>query len=291
MNTLHLPLTRADIAAGLRALGVHAGMGLMVHSSLRSFGRVDGGAASVVSALMDVLTPDGTLLMPTFNHGEPFEPGGAGVFDPRHTRTLNGAIPDYYWRLPGVLRSLDPTHPFAAWGRHAQRYVANHHRTLTMGPHSPLGLLHADGGYVLLLGVWYGSNTFHHVVEMSGGAPCLGRRTEAYPVQPTDDGRLIIGRTWGWRERACPITDRHRYGARMAERGYESTGLIGACAVTLFSLRDCYEVVSGALRDGMDGYPPCSACPIRPRAVAETVASDWDDEQQCLKPDSVALTY
>ncbi|HEY3291909.1 MAG TPA: AAC(3) family N-acetyltransferase [Anaerolineae bacterium] len=291
MNTPGLLLTRTDIAAGLRALGIHAGMGLMVHSSLRSFGRVDGGAASVVAALMDVLTPEGTLLMPTFNHGEPFEPGGAGVFNPRSTRTLNGAIPDYFWRQPNVWRSLDPTHPFAAWGRHAQRYIVNHHKTLTMGPQSPLGLLHADGGSALLLGVWYGSNTFHHVVEMSLGAPCLGRRTEAYPIQLADDGRFVMGRTWGWRERACPITDRHRYGARMAERGYERTGLIGACAATLFSLRDCYEVVSEALRDGMDGYPPCTACPIQPRAVAETVVSDWDDERQCLMPGSVALTY
>jgi aminoglycoside 3-N-acetyltransferase len=284
------PLIHDDILAGLRALGVSAGMGLMVHSSLRSFGRVDGGAATVVAALMDVITPTGTLLLPTFNHGEPFEPGGAGCFDPRMTRTRNGAIPDHFWRLPGVGRSLDPTHAFAAWGANAERYVSGHHRTQTMGPQSPLGLLHADGGYALLLGVGYGSNTFHHVVEMSTGAPCLGQRTEAYPVQ-LPDGRRVMGRTWGWRERACPINDSTRYAARMQARGLERIGQIAACRATLFALRDCYEVVAEALRDGLDGYPPCRACPIRPRVVAETVPSDWDDAHNCLRPDSVALMY
>ncbi len=296
MDRSQQPLTRDDIASGLRNLGVHAGMGLMVHSSLRSFGRVDGGAATVVAALMDVITPAGTLLMPTFNHGAPFEPGGAGVFDPRTTRTLNGAIPDHFWRLSGVTRSLDPTHAFAAWGANAGRYIAGHHRALTMGPQSPLGLLHADGGHALLLGVGYGSNTFHHVVEMSTAAPCLGRRTEAYPVL-LPDGRRVMGRTWGWREHACPITDHTRYAAHMQARGLDRTGQIGGCRATLFALHDCYEVVAEALRDGLDGYPPCRACTpgractIRPRVVAETAPSDWDEARHCPRPDSVAWTY
>jgi len=36
-----------------------------------------------------------------------------------------------------------------------------------MGEGSPLDLLEKNGGKVLLLGVDYPSNTFHHVVEMS----------------------------------------------------------------------------------------------------------------------------
>ena len=58
---------------------------------------------------------------------------GPRVFDPQETPTTNGRIADTFWRMPGVLRSLNPTHPFAAWGRHAERYTALHHRTLTMG--------------------------------------------------------------------------------------------------------------------------------------------------------------
>ena len=116
-------VTKAGILAGLRALGVLPGCGLMVHSSLKSFGRVQGGAQAVVEALMEAVTEQGTLLMPSFNHRAPFEEGGAGVYDPLETPTSNGAIPDLFWRLPDVWRSLDPTHPFAAWGRHARRCI------------------------------------------------------------------------------------------------------------------------------------------------------------------------
>ncbi|MCL5275976.1 MAG: AAC(3) family N-acetyltransferase [Chloroflexi bacterium] len=283
-------VTKADIIAGLRQLGLASGSGVMVHSSLKRFGHVEGGARAVVEALMEVITPAGTLLMPSFNHGAPFEDGGPGYFDPGRTPTTNGAIPDCFWRMPGVWRSLDPTHSFAAWGKHSRRYTGFHHRTLTMGPQSPLGLLLADDGYSLLLGVGYGANTFHHVVEMSTGAPCLGLRTEAYPIV-LPDGRRVQGRAWGWRERACPITDHVAYREDMQARGLQKEVLIGGSRAILFRLRDCFEVIAGLLREGKDGCPPCDRCPIRPRRVAQTVPSDWDAARACLLPDSPAWEY
>jgi len=290
LDTSASPLGKDEIARGLRALGVRADMGLMVHSSLRSFGHVEGGPMAVIEALMEVVTAGGTLLLPTFNHDVPFRPGGPGFFDPLATPTMNGAIPDLFWRMPGVHRSLDPTHPYAAWGRHARRYVEGHHRTLTMGPQSPLGLLHADGGYGLLLGVSYASNTFHHVVETTLGVPCLGRRTEAYLIH-LPDGRRVHGRTWGWRSRLCPLTDENRYGAVMRARELDRVGMIGDCRATLFALQDCFGVVAEVLRQGKDGFPPCSGCSIRTRADPHIVPSDWDEANQALKPDSAAWTY
>ncbi len=284
------PIRKSDLIAGLRRLGLQSGAGVIVHSSLKSFGYVEGGPHTVIAALMELLTPAGTLLMPSFNHNQPFDPGGPGYYHPGETPTINGAIPETFWRLPGVVRSLDPTHPFAAWGKHAQRYIENHHRTLTMGPQSPLGLLSADGGFGLLLGVSYAANTFHHVVEMSTGAPCLGLRTEAYPVI-LPDGRRVPGRTWGWRAGICPFTDNLRYAAVMESRGLQKETQIGNCRAILFKLKDCYEVVAEILRRGMDGFPPCVRCSIRPRRVPQTVESDWDAERQTLRPDSIAWTY
>jgi aminoglycoside 3-N-acetyltransferase len=263
-------------------------MGLMVHSSLSSFGHVEGGAAAVIHALMAVLTPAGTLMMPSFNHGAPFEPSGPGYFHPAETPTTNGAIPDRFWRMPGVARSLNPTHAFAAWGRDGQSYTANHHRTLTMGPESPLGQLLRDDGYCLLLGVGYTSNTFHHVVEMSTGAPCLGLRTEAYPVV-LPGGRRVTGRTWSWRGGSCPFTDRNRYADEMGS--LQRVATIGSCRAILYRLRDCYGIVAKILAHGKAGFPACRGCAIRPRRVPETVTSDWDGVNGCLRPESEALTY
>lgn len=290
MTEPSLSISKAEIVHGLTELGVRPGMGLMVHSSLSSFGRVDGGAATVVDALMEVVTPDGTLLMPSFNHGAPFEAGGPGVYDPAGTPTINGAIQDHFWRRPGVARSLDPTHPFSAWGRHAHRYTVHHHRTLTMGADSPLGMLLADGGSCLFLGVTYRVNTFHHVVETIVGAPCLGRRTEAYPVL-LPDGRRVLGRTWGWRERSCPFTDGNRYGLEMERLGLHREAQIGQCRAILYRLQDGFEVIARILRSGDGVHPPCRGCPIRPQRGPATVESDWDEERQQIRSDSDAWGY
>jgi aminoglycoside N3'-acetyltransferase len=281
-------VTQADLVEGFRELGLSSGMGVMVHSSLSSFGRVEGGPTAVIQALMEILTPEGTLLMPSFNHGAAFAPYGPGYYDPRETPTTNGAIPDRFWRMEGVARSLNPTHAFAAWGKHAQRYTRHHHRTLTMGPQSPLGLLHQDGGACLLLGVDYTSNTFHHVVEMSTQAPCLGRRSEAYPVRLPDE-RQVMGRTWSWRAGSCPFTDSNRYADEMA--AYHRTAQIGASRVIFYRLQACYAVVANILTQGKRGFPPCSGCAIRPRQTADTVPSDWDAQHDVLSPASESFTF
>src|SRR5450755_2741871 len=60
------PLTRVELAAGIRALGAEDGDTLLVHASLASFGFVIGGAQAVVQALFDVVGPTGTIVVPAF---------------------------------------------------------------------------------------------------------------------------------------------------------------------------------------------------------------------------------
>lgn len=267
---------RDDFQHAFRVLGLGPGDGVIVHSSLSSLGHVEGGADTVIDALQTVLTPIGTLLMPSFNHGAPFAPGGEGLFDPARTPTTNGAIPDAFWRRPDVRRSLNPTHAFAAWGVRAARYLEGHEHTLTLGADSPLGRLWQDDGYGLLIGVDYRVNTFHHLVETVTGAPCLGRRSEAYPVR-LPGGRVVEGRTWGWREAPCPLTGDGSYGETLALQGLERRITVGSATLRLFRLADAFAVVAKLLREGRVGAPPCSGCPIRPRRVPQTVPSDWDE--------------
>ena len=58
-------MTKAEIVDGLSKLGVKAGDILMVHSALSSLGWVEGGADTVIDALIEAVGPGGTIAMPT----------------------------------------------------------------------------------------------------------------------------------------------------------------------------------------------------------------------------------
>jgi aminoglycoside N3'-acetyltransferase len=53
------------MAEDLVALGLRPGRTVLLHSSLKQIGWVIGGAPTVVRAFLDVLGPEGTLVVPT----------------------------------------------------------------------------------------------------------------------------------------------------------------------------------------------------------------------------------
>src|SRR5688572_7012974 len=99
-------VTPTDIVVALRSLGVAPGHLLVVHSSLSSLGRVEGGADAVARALVDAVAPGGTVFVPTFNYGKL-------AYDAATTPSLVGAISEATRRLPGARRSLHPTHSWS----------------------------------------------------------------------------------------------------------------------------------------------------------------------------------
>ena len=162
-----ITVTQTDIVNGLRAMALNEGDLVLVHSSLSAFGYVAGGADAVIDALLDVIGPTGTLVMPS--HNDVAEHDAAG-YDPRTTpvRKNIGRIPDTFWRRPGVRRGKHPPrHPWAAQGPRGEALVA-------LSENRPIGSQHyagilnaiADlGGYILLLGCMHTSSTSVHTAE------------------------------------------------------------------------------------------------------------------------------
>src|SRR6185503_18170860 len=108
---------------------------LVVHSSLRAIGPVEGGADGILDALLEVVGPDGTLAMPAFNYSRPRpEP----YFDPAVTAGRTGTLPEVFRKRTGVLRSQHPTHSVVACGRRAAEFLADHDKVQTLGVGSPL---------------------------------------------------------------------------------------------------------------------------------------------------------
>ncbi|MBS7633995.1 AAC(3) family N-acetyltransferase [Candidatus Bathyarchaeota archaeon] len=52
---------------GLQQLGPKKGDIVIVHSSLSSFGFVEGGAETVIDVLLETVSEEGTVIMPTYS--------------------------------------------------------------------------------------------------------------------------------------------------------------------------------------------------------------------------------
>ena len=91
---------------------------------------------------------------------------GCREFDVRHTPSCVGVITDIFRTLPGVERSLHPTHSVAARGKLARELIEGHHHGDTpCGTGTPYARLLDKDGQILFLGVGLECNTAFHTVE------------------------------------------------------------------------------------------------------------------------------
>jgi aminoglycoside 3-N-acetyltransferase len=168
----HRPLTQAELVRDLRALGVSPGALLLVHSSLSSLGYVPGGAEGVISALLEAVGPEGTLVLPTHSWEE--MAAGCRTFDVLRTGSCVEAITEAFRSWPGVVRSLHPTHSAAAIGPLASWLLAGHQWCITpCGPGSPYVKILDWDGQILFLGTTLDSNTAFHAIEALEQVPYL----------------------------------------------------------------------------------------------------------------------
>jgi aminoglycoside 3-N-acetyltransferase len=167
------PVDRADLAAGLRRLGLGPGEIVFFHSSLRSLGHVSGGADAVVDGFLDAVGPGGTVVAPTFTLLGRVGPFGSW-YDHETSPSTVGTITETLRRRPQAVRSFHPTHSVAAIGREAEAVTAGHrHAHGRVSPwcdaafahDSPLDLLARRDAWYVLLGVGFHVQTVMHYVE------------------------------------------------------------------------------------------------------------------------------
>ena len=177
--------TRDGLVNDLHALGLTTGQIVLVHASLRRIGWVQGGAATVVSAIRDVLGPAGTLVVPTETAGNsdssrehlarikrmtPDEVISYRAcmppFDPETTASIGmGRIAEHVRTTPGALRSAHPQSSFAALGPMAAGLMTRHEPGCHLGESSPLARLYDASAQILLLGVGFEACTAFHLAE------------------------------------------------------------------------------------------------------------------------------
>jgi len=236
-------VTKEHIRKGLEQLGLKRGDIIGVHSSLSSFGYVDGGADAVVDALLETVGEEGTIVMPTYsanreNVERTQREAELGVtwksrilpYDPEKTPCWTGRIPETFRKRRNAVRSLDPTHSLAAIGPRANELIEDWDR-----------LLEADG-YILLLGVDLEACSAMHLAERQVQLP-------PHILRKTESPRELLkryGEDLGWPEWDIgfgPYPDFAKMEEPCREHGIMKTVKIGEATVRFLKLRELNRLV------------------------------------------------
>ncbi len=159
--------TKDDLIKYLQNMGLTGREAIMIHSSMKAIGEVEGGADTVVDILMEFFG-EGLLMTPTHTWAQ--MSAEYATFDPKTEPACVGIIPNTFMKRQGVVRSLHPTHSIAAYGKIAEEYIRGEENATTPCP--PGGCwdrLGKIGAKILLLGVTHTRNTFIHSVDEAMG--------------------------------------------------------------------------------------------------------------------------
>lgn len=148
----------------LEKIGIEKGDRLLVHSSFKSLGEVEGGIETVITALKEAVGTGGTLMLPTFTYNSVTRENP--TFDIKASPSCVGMIPEIFRKSDGVIRSLHPPHSLAVWGKDKEYYVKDHIKDpYVLGKNSPIYKLLQNSGKILLLGCTPYQLTILHGLE------------------------------------------------------------------------------------------------------------------------------
>src|SRR6266498_4218902 len=238
-------LTFEKLVEGFRELGVAMGDTLLVHSSYKSLGPVDGGPQTVIRALEAALGAQGTLIMPTFN----FDFNKGVPWDVRKTRSKMGALTEVVRVDPRAKRVFHPFYSFAILGKHAEmlgslRYKSSYER------HSIFGKLRDLDGKIMVIGLSYNNSMtfFHHIEQMEG---VDYRFLKQFTGEVTDENGNTYTDTFEMLVRDIDqgvMTMVDPMGALMEQAGVIKSVKIGEADVKLMKANEVYEFTAREMK-------------------------------------------
>ncbi len=248
-----------ELSELLRTLAIRRGGVLMVHAALRDSGLRD---TEVRDALLDVLGPAGTLVVPAFTQensrtsrahraltrglGEreraeyeasmpPFEP----LTSP--CRAAMGVLAECVRTSPGAVRSAHPQTSMAGIGPRATELLDGHDPYCLLGERSPLARLYTAEAQVLLLRVGFEVCSAFHLAEY---------RTN--PPRPRRTYECVVEEKGHWISYEDTALDDSGFAALGGElpRELVAFGELAGRRATLVEMRPAVDFA----RDRMSGY-------------------------------------
>lgn len=181
--------TKQDLLSQLKQMTIDEKGTIIVHSSMKNIGEVEGGADTVLNALSDFMK-EGLLVFPTHTWGTMNEKNP--VFSVNDTPSHVGVLTEIFRKRPGVLRSYHPTHSVGALGKKALEFINRDDKFNTPAARNSVwGKLLDRKAKILLVGVDLRRNTFIHGIEEWLDIPDRMQEEPQDLVSVLPDGREV----------------------------------------------------------------------------------------------------
>ena len=184
--------SKDDLVGDFRALGVSEGDTLNIKASLGSIGNVDGGAHTVIEALLEVVGIEGTIVTDSFVtcYKLPLSSKHKEIISKNDTPSYAGAMANAMIKHPKSFRSKHPIQKFAAIGKRAEELMNNH--TQNSYAYDVLRVMVETGGKNLKIGSdekVYGIGTTHVAIGALGHRQ---KRRKSGVNYLSDDGKAKL---------------------------------------------------------------------------------------------------
>ena len=177
-------VTRDQISRTLSTIGIRSGDGLLVHSAIQFLGRPADGVGLFLDAILDVLGPEGTIVVPTFN----FDFARGLPFDPKTTPSKNmGVFSELVRMHPVASRTMHPLQSVAVMGKY-QDDLTNRDTLSAFDPDSAFDRMVELDFKLLLLGAEIQAASIVHYSEQRAAVP--------YRYWKEFSGQVKIGSEW-----------------------------------------------------------------------------------------------
>ena len=163
----------------IRRLGIKEGDSVLIHSSFKSLGKVDGGVDTVIDAFLDAVGENGTVIVPTLCQND-----WEHVYENWHMDAPSdvGYITNAFRKRENAFRSNQATHSVAAIGKDAEYITKTHGVTgkrigifgdTPFSADSPWEKMYEMNTKIVFLGVNLISCTARHYAEYVFMDKCL----------------------------------------------------------------------------------------------------------------------
>ncbi len=237
-----MTMTKERLVDDLRSMGLQPHDTVLLHTSMKKIGPVAGGPDAVLDMLMDYFS-EGLLCFPALSWTT--AKAQPPAFDVLRTPSIVGILPELFRQRPGVVRSWNPTHSMAAFGRDAQWMTREDHLSGTpCGPRSSWRKLMHRQAWIVMAGCDLTSCTFLHGVEEWCGVPGRIGKPVRFQITLPDGQHMALD--------SAPHTGAPSQNYWKIEAGLKSAGLLcahtfGRAPTMLINAQDLYAYAAGCL--------------------------------------------